>query len=226
MSLRKLQSYGWNKWFRITTGILRHGLSSYKLARLAITEKEAVQRTWELMSLIGLVRTLRPRVVMEIGSYHGGTLFCWPQLATDDAIFISLDLPGEQFDGTYGDESIEKFKTYIKNNQTLKCVRADSHSNETVGEIVRILDGRKIDFLFIDGDHSYEGVRADFELYAPLVRQGGLIAFHDIQDNPYLPAMQVERFWSEVKTQYQKYEFIDQNKANQYGMGIGVLVQN
>jgi Cephalosporin hydroxylase len=226
MLLKKLRSYGWNKLFRITKGILTHGLSSYRLARLAITEKEAVQRTWELMSLIGLVRALRPRVVMEIGSYHGGTLFCWPQLATDDAVFISLDLPGEQFDGTYGDESIEKFQSYMKSNQTLQCVRADSHSAETLEEIVRILDGRKIDFLFIDGDHSYEGVRSDFELYAPLVRQGGLVAFHDIQDNPYLPAMQVERFWSEVKTQYQMYEFIDQNKADQYGMGIGVLVQN
>ena len=37
-----------------------------------------------------------------------------------------------------------------------------------------------MDFLFIDGDHSYEGVKRDFADYAPLVRPGGLIAFHDI----------------------------------------------
>ena len=33
-----------------------------------------------------------------------------------------------------------------------------------------------IDFLFLDGDHSYEGVRRDFENYAPLVRPGGIVA--------------------------------------------------
>jgi hypothetical protein len=33
--------------------------------------------------------------------------------------------------------------------------------------------------LFIDGDHRYEGVRRDFEMYSPLVGAGGLIAFHD-----------------------------------------------
>jgi hypothetical protein len=38
--------------------------------------------------------------------------------------------------------------------------------------------------LFIDGDHTYEGVRRDFEMYSPLVRKGGIIAFHDIYPGP------------------------------------------
>ena len=40
--------------------------------------------------------------------------------------------------------------------------------------------GRKFDFLFVDGDHSYDGVVSDFVAYYPLVRPGGLIALHDI----------------------------------------------
>jgi len=40
------------------------------------------------------------------------------------------------------------------------------------------------DFLFIDGDHTYEGVEGDFEMYSPLVRRGGIIAFHDIVPGP------------------------------------------
>ena len=46
------------------------------------------------------------------------------------------------------------------------------------------LAGRPLDVLFIDGDHSYDGVASDFAAYGPLVRQGGLIGFHDIVAQP------------------------------------------
>jgi predicted O-methyltransferase YrrM len=52
-------------------------------------------------------------------------------------------------------------------------------------KIEGILKGRKVDFLFIDADHSYEGVKKDFEMYSPLVRKGGIIAFHDIIPDYY-----------------------------------------
>jgi hypothetical protein len=41
----------------------------------------------------------------------------------------------------------------------------------------------KINFLFIDGDHSIEGASYDFENYSPKVVKGGLIAFHDYDAN-------------------------------------------
>ena len=59
-------------------------------------------------------------------------------------------------------------------------MRRDSHDPKTVRRLERLLAGRSIDFLLIDGDHSYEGVKRDWELYEPLVTPGGLIAFHDI----------------------------------------------
>ena len=43
------------------------------------------------------------------------------------------------------------------------------------------LGGAELDFLFIDGDHSYAGVKQDFEKYSGYVKRGGLIAFHDIR---------------------------------------------
>jgi len=48
--------------------------------------------------------------------------------------------------------------------------------------------------LFPDGDHSYEGVKRDFEMYSPLVRPGGIIAFHD---TVFMDG--VRRFWAELK---------------------------
>ncbi|MCS6956178.1 MAG: class I SAM-dependent methyltransferase, partial [Candidatus Calescibacterium sp.] len=73
------------------------------------------------------------------------------------------------------------------------------------------------------GDHSYEGIKQDFEWYAPLVRSGGIIAFHDIK--PSLPDnwIQVGRFWEDIKGKY-TYKEIISNEAS-WG-GIGVLYQN
>jgi predicted O-methyltransferase YrrM len=82
-----------------------------------------------------------------------------------------------------------------------------------------ILKEHKLDFLFIDGDHRYEGVRLDFEMYSPLVRGGGLVAFHDIvQDGG---AEEVYKFWNETKPNYPHKEFIHQTGPE--AMGIGVL---
>ena len=63
-------------------------------------------------------------------------------------------------------------------------------------KIKAILKDNKVDFLFIDGDHSHEGVKKDFEMYSPLVRKGGIIAFHDIVPFGY-PTL--HKFWNEVK---------------------------
>ena len=64
--------------------------------------------------------------------------------------------------------------------QVLHLLRADSHRPETLNEARGIIGDRHIDFLFIDGDYTYEGVRKYYEMYSPLVENGGIIAFHDI----------------------------------------------
>jgi len=57
-------------------------------------------------------------------------------------------------------------------------ILGDSHNPETVGKLKVRLAGRPIDLLFIDGDHTYNSVKQDYELYGPLVKH--LIALHDI----------------------------------------------
>ncbi len=61
---------------------------------------------------------------------------------------------------------------------------SDSHADTTWRRVAELLDGRAIDFLFIDGDHSCDGVWQDFKMYSSLVAPGGLIAFHDICQSP------------------------------------------
>ena len=57
----------------------------------------------------------------------------------------------------------------------------DSHSNETKDKLIKLLNGKDIDLLFIDGDHTFDGCKLDFDMYGQLVRPGGIIAIHDTQ---------------------------------------------
>jgi len=77
----------------------------------------------------------------------------------------------------------------------------------------------QLDFLFIDGDHSREGVWADFRLYSPLVRAGGLIAFHDVSEHTYPAVEGVMQFWREFKAEHATDERV---LGNDPGYGVGV----
>jgi hypothetical protein len=94
-----------------------------------------------------------------------------------------------------------------------------------VSRLRRRLAGRGIDLLLIDGDHQWSGVRQDFINYREFVRDGGLIAFHDICEvrDPETKgsAGDVPAFWKLVRTLYPSYEFIE--SPGQQGLGIGVI---
>jgi predicted O-methyltransferase YrrM len=66
----------------------------------------------------------------------------------------------------------------------------------------------QIDLLFIDADHSYDAVKKDFELYAPLVSDGGLIVLHDVV-NPRWVDNGVAKFWQEINEEYETKLFND-----------------
>jgi hypothetical protein len=77
-----------------------------------------------------------------------------------------------------------------------------------------------LDYLFIDGDHRYEGVKRDLEMYGPLVRKGGLIALHDIVDGPTHLVGGVPQFWREIRSQFRFMEIIKDPSQGGYGIGI------
>lgn len=177
----------------------------------------------EFVSLLRLVYGAepRPKRVMEIGSYRGGTLFCSCRLAAPDALVISLDLPGGQYGAGYPAWKRRLYSAFAQPGQTLHLIRGDSHQAASLEQVKRLLGGDRLDFLFIDGDHRYVGVKQDFEMYAPLVRSGGWVAFHDVIPNPRSPTIEVYRFWDEIKARYEHREFITQRERGE--MGIGAL---
>lgn len=111
-----------------------------------------------------------------------------------------------------------KFFELFDSNKRFYFLRSNSHSRETQNRVSQILHNDKIDFLFIDGDHSYNGVMQDFEMYKQFVGSSGIIAFHDIA---YHPNYGVNMFWNEIKHNYISKEIIA--SKNQVGYGIGIL---
>jgi predicted O-methyltransferase YrrM len=180
-----------------------------------------IQVKYEIAKLLEIVAGLRPRVVLEIGTAGGGTLFLFTRAADPDAKIISIDLPGGPFGGGYPRWKTPLYKSFSKEGQKIYLIRRDSHDPQTLEEVKRILGGERVDFLFIDGDHTYEGVKRDFEMYSPLVREGGIIAFHDICPHPPETKCEVNRFWNEIKQRYKFAEIVEDR--DQKWAGIGVL---
>lgn len=175
----------------------------------------------EILEWTKVLAAAAPKRSMEIGTYRGGTLYLLCNFSAPDAKIISLDLPRGRFGGGYHWAKIPLFKCFPRSGQTLRLIRADSHLPETRERIESLLAGDKLDFLFIDGDHTYEGVKRDFEMYSPLVRPGGIVAFHDIAIHPPAEQCEVSKFWDEVKLRYPHREFVE--NPNQGWAGIGIL---
>jgi len=175
----------------------------------------------EIIEFLKIVERMRPRNVLEIGTARGGTLFLLTRVASEDAVLTSLDLPGGPFGGGYPERMVPLLESFAVERQRIHLMKADSHSEHTRRMVEEVMGGQKLDLLFIDGDHTYDGVRRDFEMYSPLVRKGGIIAFHDICPGPEDKVGGVPRFWAEVSVGRDSKSVIRDPK--QGGFGIGML---
>lgn len=86
-------------------------------------------------------------------------------------------------------------------------------------KVKSILNGENLDFIFIDGDHTYKGVKKDFEMYSKLVKRG-IIAFHDIVPGPKQNVGDVPKFWKEIKNKFKHKELVKSWKQKGYGIRI------
>ncbi len=190
----------WRVWDTVYRNLL--GGEHHAIARKALSVG-AIQKTSELGPFLSFASKIEPKVVVEIGTALGGTLWALSQVAAEDATFVSIDIPaGSPIDTQNGKDAYqgrnrERIKHLLKPTQSLVLIDLDSQLSVTEEVLARALDGKKIDLLFIDGDHRYEGVKHDYETYSKYVREGGIIAFHDIRAHHDKRAG-VDRLWKEI----------------------------
>lgn len=175
---------------------------------------DTLQVRQEIISLAQAVASLKPRNILEIGTARGGTLLIWASLATNKV--ITCDLVHREAQKPLF-ESLPPPTSSCK----VKLLTGDSHSAEFKARVAKELNGEKVDFLFIDGDHSVAGVEADYNDYKEFVRPGGIIAFHDIVEKQPLADNQVYQFWKKLKPGQVVEELVA--NPDQLGFGIGVL---
>jgi predicted O-methyltransferase YrrM len=178
----------------------------------------------EIAGLMRLLEAEPPSRVLEIGTASGGTLFLLTRVATPDALLISLDLRRGQFGGGYSRWRTPLYRSFAREAQRVRLVRGDSHSAQSKQRVRRLLEGQALDFLFVDGDHTYEGVKQDVADYAPLVRPGGIVALHDIV--PSGPGKHgdpggVPTFWRELKAEHpDAIELVEDWEWGSCGIGL------
>lgn len=192
---------------------------AYSFRRMHVSIRPA-QVKEEITQILKFLATLRPMVICEIGTAGGGTLFLFSRVLHPNATIISLDLPRGPFGGGYPKWKTPLYNSFAYAKQKIYFVRGNSHDNSAIERVEDILAGRRLDFLFIDGDHTYEGVKADFTNYSKFVRSGGIIAFHDIVPHPPETKCEVDKFWNEIKYSYNHLEIVNDCTQNWAGIGI------
>lgn len=141
----------------------------------------AQQDITELTMLLDLTMTaVKPRLIVEIGSWKGGSLFAW---SATGAEVIAVTLP---------DKAAEPF-----NAHNAQVIWGDSHSWATRDVLWRVLAGRVPDLVFVDGDHTVDGCAADVNL-AFDIAPGAAVAVHDINLHRRYPEIGVRKVWDAV----------------------------
>jgi cephalosporin hydroxylase len=175
----------------------------------------------EIKSFLAFANEKNPQTVCEIGIAFGGTNFLLREAISSVREIIGMDHCVRN----------SKLITHFKRPSTkVHFISGDSHSEQTRSKLGSYLSSRKLDLLFIDGDHSYDGVKQDFLMYKEYVREEGIIVFHDVIADFHQRFGQqtgrdsggVPKFWQEVKQEYEHYEFVE--SQDQDGFGIGVII--
>lgn len=163
-----------------------------------------------------LVANTKPKTIVELGTFKGNSLFAFAQAVKDFNLKTQINAvdtwEGDKHSGFYKNDVYNLFKR-VK-DRYYKDLNIIEHKM-LFDDAVKNFKDSSIDILHIDGLHTYEAVKHDFETWLPKVKQkSGFILFHDIcvkRDD-----FGVYRLWNELKNRYSNIEIREYH-------GLGVL---
>ena len=160
------------------------------------------------------VELLKPQLFVELGTHKGDSYFAFCQavrhLGLPASAFAVDNWKGDEQAGLYDESIWEEFSCLNENlyQEFSKLLRM------TFDEASGLFEDRSVDLLHIDGYHSYEAVRHDFERWLPKMSRSGVVLLHDTR--VFAKGFGVWRLWLEKSAQYPSFEF-------QHGSGLGIL---
>lgn len=165
-----------------------------------------------------LVEQLKPSVIVELGTHSGNSFCAFCQASKDYSpstkVYAIDTWQGDDHAGYYDESVYKELKDYVSNHFSTNGIMRRKEFNEGVHDF----EDNSIDVLHIDGLHTYNAVRNDFETWLPKLKKDSLILFHDT--NVFHEGFEVHRYWDELCKIYPyNFNFLHSN-------GLGVLLKN
>jgi methyltransferase family protein len=199
----------------MTTSTSLDGLLSDDIAPL-FWPPRLTQSAWGGHVAFGhwLIHAARPTTLVELGTHTGVSYFAFCEAVKRtglEARCFAVDTwKGDKHAGFYPEDIFERFREIHDGNfkNFSKILRI------TFDEAAGLFDSGEIDIIHIDGLHTYDAVRHDFETWLPKLSERAIALFHDT--NERREDFGVWRLWSELRQQYPSFEFL-------HSHGLGVL---
>ncbi|MCX8996199.1 class I SAM-dependent methyltransferase [Rhizobiaceae bacterium BDR2-2] len=161
-----------------------------------------------------LMESMRPTSFVELGTHYGVSYFSFCQavkaLDLGTRCYAVDSWRGDPHAGFYGEEVYKEVSSYNNDNySSFSCLIRSSFD-----DALESFQGGEIDILHIDGNHTYESVRNDFEKWFPKLSSQSLVLFHDT--NVRERDFGVFRLFNELKARYPYFEFL-------HGYGLGII---
>ena len=162
-----------------------------------------------------LVKLLKPKTIVELGTHRGNSYFSFCQAVQE----LGIDTKCYAVDTWQGDSQAGFYADSVFN-------MVNSHNEENYKEFSSLLrmkfdeanpkfSSESVDLLHIDGFHSYEAVKHDFESWLPKLSKNAVVLFHDV--NIFREGFGVWQYWAELKERYTGFQFL-------HSAGLGVLL--
>jgi hypothetical protein len=148
-----------------------------------------------------LIRILKTKKVLCVGSYRGFIPVICALACRDNkkgvVDFIDAGLDLSTIHPTFGDgywkktDPVKHFKKVVKT----KYLNTHVMTNK---DFVRKFPKRNFGYIYIDGDHTYKGVKTDYQLFWPRLEKGGFMVFHDVLGKGDKIQFGVKKLWEEL----------------------------
>jgi predicted O-methyltransferase YrrM len=166
-------------------------------AKLTYDEQTPYNLSWnELVVISQIVSSLAPHCLFEFGTFNGRTTLHLALNSPEDASIYTLDIKEGAFD--FGADT--PFFRRISVGECFKGTPVEGKITMIVGDSHTFDFARwskSVDFIFIDGDHSFDGVMCDSQAAFSMIRHGGVIVWHD-----YLAIDDVTRAIAQLSQNY------------------------
>lgn len=172
------------------------------------------QRREQFLELVNIIENRKPKVILEIGVGYGGSFKFWEILIPDDGLLIGMDVK-------------DNMKWDNPSTKEVFLIMGNCHDPQGPEILKDLLDGREIDFLYIDADHTYKSTELEFERYKKFCSPNAIVAFHDIRAVENVERYKdygVGKFFTELKKKYQTMTILIDDFCPDGGSdGIGIV---